>query len=156
MGKVGHVFMKAALRETQGIFGGELSGHFYFRDNFYADSGAMTFAVIMNILGQTDKSMSELVSPYKQYPQSGEQNFETDDKEAVMASLKDEYGKTGTVTELDGVSIDCWNEKGYWFNVRASNTEPLLRLNAEGKDSDALNGIVAELTPKLGTPASGH
>jgi len=154
--RVGHVFMKAVLRETKGIFGGELSGHFYFRDNFYADSGAITFAVVLSILGQRDEAMSELVAPYKQYPQSGERNFETDDKAAVLSSLKSTYGADGDMDELDGVTIDCWDRKGWWFNVRASNTEPLLRLNAEAKDEATLKSLLEELTPQLGKPASGH
>ena len=154
--RVGHVFMKAVLRECDGIFGGELSGHFYFKDNFFADSGAITFAVVLSVLGQTDVSMSDLIDPYKIYPQSGEQNFHTDDKDAVLADLKSTFGSQGTVDELDGITIDCFEKLGWWFNVRASNTEPLLRLNAEGRDQATLDKLLAELTPKLGTPATGH
>ncbi len=155
--KVGHVNMKALLRESNSPFGGELSGHFYFRDNYFADSGAMSFALVLNVLGQTDKKMSDLIRPYsKKYPQSGEQNFRCEDKDAVLAGLKETYGAHGTVEELDGVSIDCWDKKGYWFNVRASNTEPLLRLNAEAKDDATLKTLVDELFPKLGEHAEGH
>ncbi|WP_432797527.1 phosphomannomutase/phosphoglucomutase [Poriferisphaera sp. WC338] len=156
-GKVGHVNMKAALRETEGAFGGELSGHFYFRDNNYADSGAITFACVLSVLeANPDKTLSELVDPYRKYPQSGEINFEVEDKVGVMNLLKEKYGSKATVEELDGVSIDAFDGEGWWFNVRASNTEPLLRLNAEAKDQATLDGLLKELEPHLGTPAEGH
>ncbi|QDU34642.1 Phosphomannomutase/phosphoglucomutase [Poriferisphaera corsica] len=154
--KVGHVNMKAALRETEGAFGGELSGHFYFRDNNYADSGAITFACVLSVLEQTGKKLSELVEPYRKYPQSGEINFEVEDKVGVMNLLKDKYASVATVEELDGVSIDAFDGEGWWFNVRASNTEPLLRLNAEAKDKVTLDKLLKELEPHLGTPAEGH
>ena len=150
--RVGHAFMKATLRETNSIFGGELSGHFYYRDNFFADSGAITFAVVLSLLGQTRQTLSELIAPLRQYPQSGEMNFRVDDKDGVMASLKDRYGQDTTVDELDGVTIDAFEQRGYWFNVRPSNTEPLLRLNAEAKDRPTLEGLLSELTPQLGQP----
>lgn len=154
-GRVGHVFMKALLRETQGVVGGELSGHFYFRDNFYADSGAITFAVAASIVSQSDKPLSELIAPYKRYPQSGEINFKVDDKAGAFAAIKSKFGARGSVDELDGVTVDAWSASGWWFNVRASNTEPLMRLNAEGKDAHKLHALMAELTPMLGTPVQG-
>jgi len=147
--RVGHVFMKALLRETQGIFGGELSGHFYFKNNFYADSGAIAFAAVASLLSQTDKSLSQLIAPFRKYPQSGEINFHADDKDKVIASLKSTYS-SATLEQLDGVSFDAWDTRGYWFNVRASNTEPLLRLNAEAKDQDTLDKLLKELKPMLG------
>jgi len=153
--RVGHVFMKAALRETGAIFGGELSGHFYFRDNFNADSGAITLAVVLSIMGRADAAISELVAPFRQYPQSGELNFEAADKLAVIDSLKQQYGDA-RIDELDGVTIDYWGSKGWWINVRPSNTEPLLRLNAEAKDDATLKALLAEITPRLGTPETGH
>ncbi|MEM9881674.1 MAG: phosphomannomutase/phosphoglucomutase [Planctomycetota bacterium] len=154
--KVGHVNIKAKLRETGGVFGGELSGHFYFRDNSYADSGAITLAVALGVLSQSDAPLSEQIAPFRKYPQSGEINFENDDKAGTLAELKSIYGPHGEVMELDGVSIDCWDAKGYWFNVRASNTEPLLRLNAEAKDEKTLAELLGALKPKLGVEASGH
>lgn len=153
---VGHVFMKKALREANGIFGGELSGHFYFRDNYYADSGAIAFAAIVSVLGQTDTPFSELVAPFKKYPQSGEINFRTEDKDAVLAKLKEMYASKGIFEELDGVSFDLFDNEGFWFNVRASNTEPLLRLNAEAKDQAILDSLLAVLKPMLGEEAVGH
>ena len=148
--RVGHVFMKAALRDCHGVFGGELSGHFYYRDNFYTDSGAITLASVLWLLGQRRQTMSELITPYRKYPQSGEINFRADDKNAVLAALKDRYGKTASIDELDGVTIDAFEGAGYWFNVRPSNTEPLLRLNAEAVDRATLDDLLAEISPRLG------
>ncbi|MCC6579532.1 MAG: phosphomannomutase/phosphoglucomutase [Phycisphaeraceae bacterium] len=152
---VGHVFMKALLREIHGIFGGELSGHFYFRNNAFADSGAIAFASVVSVLGQADKPLSELVKPFRKYPQSGEINFRTADKEAVLSAIKSTFAD-GNIDNLDGISIDCWDKKGYWFNVRASNTEPLLRLNAEAKEPAALDKLLQQLKPMLGEEAKGH
>lgn len=155
--KVGHVNMKALLRETDGIFGGELSGHFYFKHNSFADSGAIAFAAVLSVLSESDKPISELIAPYKKYPQSGEINFEVEDKTAVMESLKETYAADAQMIDnLDGVTIDCFANKGFWFNVRASNTEPLLRLNAEAKDKATLDSLLNNLTPRLGTVAAGH
>ena len=154
--RVGHVFMKAALRETGAVFGGELSGHFYFRDNSFADSGAIAMASVLSVIGDEAAPLSELIAPFRKYPQSGEINFEVEDKAGVMETLKKDYAGKASVDELDGVTIDCFQNEGYWFNVRASNTEPLLRLNAEAKDRDTLEGLLAELEPQLGTPAEGH
>lgn len=154
--RVGHVFLKAALRENNAVFGGELSGHFYFRNNYYADSGAIAFAALLSVLGQGDLTLSELVEPFRLYPQSGEINFEVEDKEGVMAALKSKYSDVATVDELDGVTIDAFKTKGWWFNVRASNTEPLLRLNAEARDEEILENLIAELEPQIGERAAEH
>ncbi|MEM1445295.1 MAG: phosphomannomutase/phosphoglucomutase [Planctomycetota bacterium] len=157
MSKVGHVNMKALLRETGGVFGGELSGHFYFRDNSYADSGAITLAAALAVLGQSDQKLSALIAPFRKYPQSGEINFENDDKQGTMDLLEGKYkAEADEVLHLDGVSIDCWNSKGWTMNVRASNTEPLLRLNAEAKDQATLDALLEEIKPKLGKVAEGH
>ena len=157
MSKVGHVNMKALLRETDGIFGGELSGHFYFRDNSFADSGAITLAAALGVLSRSDEPLSEQIAPYRKYPQSGEINFRNDDKEGTIEKLRSTYGgDADEVLELDGVSIDCWSKAGWWCNVRASNTEPLLRLNMEAKDSATLAKMLAEIKPTLGEEAHGH
>ena len=158
-GRVGHVFMKALLRETQGIFGGELSGHFYFRDNFFADSGAIAFAAAASILSHSDKPISELIAPYKRYPQSGEMNFRVKDKDAVIQALKEQYAGRSEQDELDGITIDAWDRDasdngGWWFNVRPSNTEPLLRLNAEAKDPETLQRLLTTLQSQLGEPCT--
>jgi len=162
--KVGHVNIKQALRECDGSFGGELSGHFYFKDNSFADSGAILLAVALGMLGSSDQKLSDHIAPFRKYPQSGECNYTCDDKDAVLASLKDDFGQgADLVDNLDGVTVDCWRNGsdaveggGYWFNVRASNTEPLLRLNAEAKDQATLDALLAKLTPRLGEPAVGH
>jgi len=166
-GRVGHVFMKALLRQTGGVFGGELSGHFYFRDNFFADSGAIAFGAVASILSHTDQPLSQLIAPYKSYPQSGEMNFrvvlkdgQTPDsaKQDVIHRLKQRYANRADHDDLDGVTIDAWDrhEGGWWFNVRPSNTEPLLRLNAEAKDQATLDQLLNDLQPMLGQRLIGH
>ncbi len=154
--RVGHVFMKALLREHQGIFGGELSGHFYFRDNAFADSGAIALASLLSMLGRGDRPLSAMVDPFRRYPQSGEINYRVADKQAVLDGLKSKYADVAAIDELDGVTIDAFDARGWWFNVRASNTEPLLRLNAEAADRDKLTTLLQEIRPLLGEPAQGH
>ena len=154
--KVGHVNLKAKLRETDGVFGGELSGHFYFKHNSFADSGAITLAKALGELSRSDQKLSAQMKPLRKYPQSGEINFENQDKPGTIAKLKSDYAGKGEVMELDGVSIDCWDTEGFWFNVRASNTEPLLRLNAEAKDDATLTQLLDTIKPVLGTEAEGH
>lgn len=158
MSKVGHVNMKANLRETKGIFGGELSGHFYFRANNFADSGAITLISALTILGQEGhhKTIADLVQPFRKYPQSGEINFEVEDKQGMMDLLEKKFGEKANVMHLDGVSVDAFETDGWWFNVRASNTEPLLRLNAEAKDQEQLDNLLKKLMDDLGEPAEGH
>jgi phosphomannomutase len=145
--RVGHVFMKQEMAEHDAPFGGELSGHFYFRDNFYADSGAMAFAAVVSALATSDLPMSEQIAPHKTYCQSGEINFETPDKEAAMAMLVAAY-PDAQVDRLDGVTVDCGD---WWCNVRASNTEPLLRLNLEARTSGEVDTLVCEVSKLLGT-----
>jgi phosphomannomutase len=149
-GRVGHVFMKAAMAEHRAVFGGELSGHFYFRDNFNADSGAIAMATVLTVLARTGKTMSALIRPLAKHAQSGEINFQHQEKDAAIAALKESYGKSGQIDELDGITIDAFSKNGWWINVRKSNTEPLLRLNAEAKTETALKRILNEVSPKLG------
>ncbi len=148
--RVGHVFMKQKMAEHNAAFGGELSGHFYFRKNFNADSGAIAMATVLTVLAQSGKPMSKLVAPAQKYTQSGEINFEIEEKDAALEALKDDYGDVADIDELDGVTIDAFKSKGWWCNVRKSNTEPLLRLNLEAKDVKTLEKVLAELAPKLG------
>ena len=155
--KVGHVNMKAKLRETDGVFGGELSGHFYFKENSFADSGAITLAAALAVLGRTGGKLSDAIGPFRKYPQSGEINFKNDDKQGTMDGLKAAFAdRVDQTLELDGVTLDAWDQEGFWFNVRASNTEPLLRLNAEAKDQATLDRLLEEITPKLGEVDAGH
>jgi phosphomannomutase len=150
--RVGHSFMKKTLAESKAVFGGELSGHFYFRDNFNADSGAIAFARVLSILSQTRGSLSDLMQPFKKYYQSGELNFQVDDKDGKIRELADTY-KKAEIDYLDGITIDAGE---WWFNVRKSNTEPLLRLNLEASSQDQLDQKLAELKKSLGEPVHGH
>jgi phosphomannomutase len=151
--RVGHVFLKSALADNKAVFGGELSGHFYFRDNYNADSGAIAMCTVLSVMGgahANGKPLSELIKPIARYHQSGEINFQTEDKDGTLAALKDDLGDQGDVDELDGVTIDCFKSEGWWCNVRKSNTEPLLRLNLEAKDKKTLDAKLAEISPRLG------
>ncbi|MCH2138390.1 MAG: phosphomannomutase/phosphoglucomutase [Phycisphaerales bacterium] len=154
--RVGHVFMKKAMADNGGVFGGELSGHFYFRDNGNCDSGAMAFACLASALvdlADAGSTFSAAVAPLKAgRSQSGEINFEVDDKQAAMDRLVAAYPDADTDT-LDGVTVDCGD---WWCNVRASNTEPLLRLNLEACDADRVAKLVAEVSPLLGNRVEGH
>lgn len=146
--RVGHSFMKKSLRDSHAAFGGELSGHFYYRDNFYADSGMITLVNVLNILSQSDARLSELIEPLRRYSSTGEVNFEVDDKETKMKELARVYSE-GQVDDLDGVTVQF---KDWWFNCRPSNTEPLLRLIIEAKSEDQLEGKFEELKRLLGEP----
>ncbi|MEZ0579198.1 phosphomannomutase/phosphoglucomutase [Nocardioides sp. MH1] len=142
--RVGHSYIKATMAETDAIFGGEHSGHFYFRDFWRADSGMLAALHALAALAETDQPLSSLLADYERYPMSGEINSEVTDQAAVLAALEATYGgREGVeVDHLDGLSVvsDDWA-----FNVRASNTEPLLRLNAEGKDVSTMNEIRDEV-----------
>ncbi len=146
--RVGHAFMKKTLRDSHACFGGELSGHFYYRDNYYADSGMITLVHVLNIFGATDTPASELVAPLQRYSASGEVNFEVEDKEVIMQELARQYSQ-GKVDDLDGVTVQF---KDWWFNVRPSNTEPLLRLNVEAQTPEMLTEKFNELKALLGEP----
>lgn len=140
--------MKKTLRDCHGIFGGELSGHFYYRDNFYADSGMITLVHMLNIVGASDQPVSAMIAPLKRYSNSGEINFRVEDKDAVLKELARRYSQ-GQVDDLDGLTVQF---KDWWFNVRPSNTEPLLRLNVEAKTPELLQEKLEELKAFLGEP----
>jgi len=146
--RVGHSYMKKALRDSRSVFGGELSGHFYYRDNYYADSGMITLVQILNIVAQAEKPISELIEPLRRYHSSGEINFEVEDKQGMMEGLARRYGE-GKVDYLDGVTVSF---KDWWFNCRPSNTEPFLRLNIEAKTKDLLDEKFSEIESQLGSP----
>ncbi len=135
--RVGHSFIKATMAETNAIFGGEHSGHFYFRDFWRADSGMLAALHALSALAETDQPLSALLADYERFASSGEINSTVDDQAAVLARLESEYAdEPGVeVDHLDGLTI---SHADWWFNVRASNTEPLLRLNAEGKDGETM------------------
>ena len=135
--RVGHSFIKATMAETNAIFGGEHSGHFYFRDFWRADSGMLAALHALSALAETDVPLSELMAPYDPYPVSGEINSEVADARAVIDEVEAEYaGRDGVTTDrLDGLTV---SHADWTFNVRPSNTEPLLRLNAEGRDAGTM------------------
>jgi phosphomannomutase len=144
--RVGHAFMKKALRDSRAVFGGELSGHFYYRDNYWADSGLITLVHLLNILSDAKVPISELIKPLRRYHNSGEINFQVEDKKAKMNVLAKKYND-GKIDHLDGITI--WY-KDWWFNCRPSNTEPLLRLNVEAKTKKLLEEKLADIEKQLG------
>jgi len=146
--RVGHSFMKATLRQKNGLFGGELAGHYYFRDNFYADCAVLSVIEILNVLWHSGKPLSEVVAPLERYAKSPETNFEVEDKAAKMKELEAAFSD-GRIDWLDGITVqyDDW-----WFNVRPSNTEPLLRLVCEARDEAALERHMADLVGRIGRP----
>jgi len=153
-GRVGHVFLKQALAEHKGVFGGELSGHFYFRDSFNTDSGVIAMASALSELARSGTRLSKLIAPIARYAQSGEQNFEVEDKDTALAEIRRAYVSRGTIDDLDGVTVDCFETEGWWANIRKSNTEPLLRLNLEARTPELCAAMVAEIAPRLGEPVA--
>ena len=135
MSRVGHSFIKAQMRENDAIFAGELSGHYYFKANSTAESSSMATFALANIVSKSDKPLSALVAPLRKYAHSGEINSKVADAAAVLARVKTAFPDN---FELDGVSVDRWDAEGWWFNVRMSNTEPLVRLNLEAKTPDLM------------------
>ena len=144
--RVGHSFMKKALRDSHAVLGGELSGHFYYSDNFHTDSAIITLVHVLNIIGEADVTISELIKPLRRYHSSGEINFKVDDKQTKLEELARRYGD-GQIDHLDGVTIGY---KDWWFNSRPSNTEPLLRLNVEAKTKELLDEKLSEIKAQLG------
>ncbi len=127
--RVGHTFIKVRMRKENALFGGELSGHFYFRDNFFADSGIIAMVIVLEAISESGKPLSELVQPFRKYFAIEETNFEVEDKAAKIAELESIYAEKAKLTsKLDGFTADFG---GWWFNVRPSGTEPKLRLNIE-------------------------
>ncbi|HUY75818.1 MAG TPA: phosphomannomutase/phosphoglucomutase, partial [Ktedonobacterales bacterium] len=134
--RVGHSFIKAQMREENAIFGGEHSGHFYFRDNWYADSGLIAFLIALELVSQSGKSLSALVAEIDNRFRSGEVNSEVRDQPGRMAAIEQTYRAQGAeIDHLDGVTVGF---PTWWFNVRPSNTEPLLRLNVEADTRDEM------------------
>ena len=152
--RVGHSFIKATMAETDAIFGGEHSGHFYFRDFWRADSGMLAALHALAALAEQDAPLSEVLAPYSRHVASGEINSEVADQRAMLVRLEEEWGtRPGVILDhLDGLSVlhDDW-----WFNVRASNTEPLLRLNAEGKDAETMTALRDEVLTMIRSDAEG-
>ena len=146
--RVGHSYIKAMMAESEAIFGGEHSGHFYFKEFWRADSGALAALHAIAALGESKKSMSQILAPYQRYVCSGEINLTVIDAQAAMAHIEKTFSarKAVEVDHLDGLSVigDTW-----WFNLRPSNTEPLLRLNVEAKTAVAMKKLRDELLSLL-------
>lgn len=141
--KVGHSFIKDDMRRYDAIFAGEHSGHYYFRDNYYADSGLIGALVVIEVLAKSGMKMSELAASYqKGYVSIPETNFVVDDKDAVIARLRTEFSD-GEQDELDGLTV---NYPDKWFIVRPSNTESVIRLNVEASTKEALEELLDRVT----------
>jgi phosphomannomutase len=141
--RVGHSYIKQVMAETNAVFGGEHSGHYYYRDNFRADSGIITALIVLEVMGQTGAKLSELSEPLERYADSGEINTQVANPAATVAAIAASLKEKGvSVDELDGITADYGT---WWFNLRPSNTEPLLRLNVEAADSQACQQRVQEV-----------
>ncbi len=139
--KVGHSYIKQAMVETGAVFGGEHSAHYYFLDNYRADSGIVATMLVLDALSSAEQPLSVLRKPYERYSASGEINTSVDDPPAVIERVAAAYAGHGQ-DRLDGLTVDMGD---WWFNVRPSNTEPLLRLNLEAPDRDECDQRVAEV-----------
>ena len=146
--RTGHAFMKRTMNESQAVFGAELTGHFYFRDNAYADSAAIALARVLSVLSAQSESLADLIRPLARYSQSGEINFPVEDKDARIRELAERY-KKAKIDYLDGLTIDAGD---WWFNLRKGNSEPLLRLNVEARTPELLQEKLTELRKVLGEP----
>ncbi|MFC8181918.1 MULTISPECIES: phosphomannomutase/phosphoglucomutase [Nocardiaceae] len=142
--RVGHSFIKQQMAETGAIFGGEHSAHYYFKNFWGADSGMLAALHVLAALGSQDRPLSELMRGYETYSASGEINSTVDDAAARTSAVLDAFAdRTAGVDRLDGVTVDL--NGGAWFNLRASNTEPLLRLNVEARTSDEVDALTTEI-----------
>jgi phosphomannomutase len=139
--KVGHSFIKQLMAETGAVFGGEHSAHYYFADNYRADSGLIATMLVLEELSRTGAPMSEVRRPFERYSSSGEINTQVESPAAVIDAVSQKYGAFAQ-DRLDGLTVDCGS---WWFNLRPSNTEPLLRLNLEAPTREECDDHVAEL-----------
>ncbi len=142
--RVGHSYIKGLMAETGAIFGGEHSAHYYFRDFWGADSGMLAALHVLAALGEQQRPLSELMADYQRYEESGEINFTVDDAPACVDSVLTTFGsRIQSLDHLDGVTVDLGD--GRWFNLRTSNTEPLLRLNVEARTTDEVDEVVQQV-----------
>jgi phosphomannomutase len=150
--RVGHSFIKQLMAETDAIFAGEHSGHYYFRDNFRADSGLLAALYVLETMSFENEPLSELLAPLQRYANSGEINVRVDDQQAVIERIAEKHAN-GSADTLDGltVSYDDW-----WFNVRPSNTEPLLRLNVEANRESLMAAKRDELVELIEGRRAAH
>ena len=144
---VGHSLIKKIMREEDAVFGGEHSGHFYFRDNWYADSGIIAALTVLQLVSEQGRPVSEILAPLDTRYRSGELNTRVTDAKSIIASVEAKYvAEGGAVDHLDGTTI---NFPTWWFSLRSSNTEPLLRLNVEADDRETLAAKTAELLAQI-------
>lgn len=140
--RVGHSYIKAVMKDTNAVFGGEHSGHYYFRANFRADSGILAMLVLLQVLSEDGRRLSVMRKEYERYAQSGEINFSVRDTAAATAAVAAAFAGEGS-DRMDGLTVDLGAE---WFNLRPSNTEPVLRLNAEAPDPNGVAALVARVS----------
>jgi phosphomannomutase len=147
--RVGHAFIKAQMREEQALFAGELSGHYYYRDTGYTDNAVMTMLQMLNLLSMEQQPLSRLVAPLKKYASTGEINLQAKDRDAVLAALEEHYDDA-TLDHLDGLTVEY---PSWWFNIRPSHTEAVLRLNLEAQDAKTMEQKKRELLSILSEAA---
>ena len=147
--RVGHAFIKHRMRKEDAVFAGEVSGHYYFRDFFQADTGVVPFLLMLNLVSRAGKPLSEILRPYRErYFITGEINSTVSDVPVKLQELKERFGPQGLVSHLDGVSVEADDWK---FNVRPSNTEPLLRLNLEARSQELMEAKRDEVLTVIGS-----
>ncbi len=146
--RVGHSFIKATMRQHDAPFGGELAGHFYYRCNYTADSSILTVIEALDLMRESGRPIAELAAPLKRYHATGEINFHVDDKDGMIRQLAEVFAD-GEIDYLDGITVQY---SDWWFNVRPSNTEPLLRLVLEARTRELMESKTAVLLGYLGTP----
>ena len=139
--RVGHSFIKQVMAETGAVFGGEHSGHYYFRENYRADSGLIAAVLVLERLSRSSEPLSAVLAPFRRYHASGEINTRVDDPLAKIEEIAAAY-RDGSQDRTDGLTVEF---EDWWFNVRPSNTEPLLRLNVEAKTKELLEDRTSEL-----------
>jgi phosphomannomutase len=152
--RVGHSYIKALMADTGAIFGGEHSAHYYFRDFWGADSGMLAALHVLAALGEQDRPLSELMADYHRYESSGELNFTVTDAEGCVDGVLLSFGaRIQSIDHLDGVTVDLGD--GSWFNLRMSNTEPLLRLNVEARSTEEVDEIVGVVAAQIAARSEG-
>jgi phosphomannomutase len=151
--RVGHSYIKAMMADTGAIFGGEHSAHYYFRDFWGADSGMLAALYVLAALGEQDRPLSELTADYQRYESSGEINFTVVDASSCTEAVLKSFGsRIHSIDHVDGVTVDLGD--GSWFNLRSSNTEPLLRLNVEARSSEEVDVVVAQIRAEIGAQSA--
>ncbi len=151
--RVGHSFIKQVMAETGAVFGGEHSGHYYYRDNYRADSGIITALIVLELMSRSDQPLSTMLAPYQRYADSGEINTEVANPAATVEAMAEAATSSGaSVDLLDGLTVE---HTDWWYNVRPSNTEPLLRLNVEARTPELCAEHVAEVEALIVSHATG-